>query len=300
MTGSRLALSLLLLLLPYSAGANDCIGLVVASSDRFWDEMNEGARSAGREFGYRIYFRGPTAEAGDGSQAAMLEDIESLGCVGLLLAPDHPDRQEQVERFMAAGVVTVFVDRGLPGMSAVPVVATDNYAAGQFAARQLMNLLPEGQKNIGLFRLDPNVITTTAREQGFIDEISAQEYRLVVDIYAGTMIGDVRFAVLREIQSLKTPLHGIFTPNETTTVGVVDTVTYADMLNKPIIVGFDSNKYIRRAIRQGNLAGTVVQKPFEMGYLGVQLIHDQIEFGKVPESIVTGVDFETGTRRQQE
>lgn len=274
-----------------AAADEECVGLVAASEDRFWDQMHEGAMAAGKEFGYRIFFRESTQEESAATRREVLQELLSFHCTGVLLAPSHPDQREAIGELLAAGVVMVFVDRGLPGMKGIPLVATDNHAAGRFAARKLTALLPPQQKNLAVFRLDTDVPTTTAREEGFIAEASALGYKVVLDTYAGTRVGDIRFAVPEALQAQKLPIHGVFAPNETTTVGVAEGILAARLKHPPVMVGFDANQHIQTAIERGEIAGTVLQKPYEMGYQGVQLIHDHLENGQKPRSIVTGVEF---------
>lgn len=271
--------------------AQPCIGLVTGSNDKFWDQMYSGSKAAGEQYGYDIYYRGPSKEDGYEAQGAILEQFMQQHCVGLLLAPNHPDRQRQVERIQAKGIVTVFLDRGLEEETSVPLVATDNYAAGRFAAKQMLRLLPEGKTNIALFRLQKDVLTTTKREQGFIDEATKNGLQIVLDLYAGTFLGDVKSLILNALKQSKTPIHGIFTPNETTTTGAVGAVVFLKLTESPIMVGFDSNDVIEEAIKDGLLAGTVLQKPVDMGYMGVKLIHDYITERKPIRSAVTDVEF---------
>lgn len=285
-----------LALLPFAgvpAADTGCIGLVAASADKFWDQMHDGARAAGREFGYRIYFRESTREEVERHHEDVLGELAALQCAGVLLAPSHEKQKDSIEALAATGFLTVFVDRGLPGVDDVPLVATDNYAAGRFAAGKLIERLPPAQRKLAVFRLDPAIPSTAARERGFIDEATSRGYEIVLDRYAGTTIGDIRFVIPDLLAGLREPVHGVFAPNETTTVGVVEGVLSASLAQPPVIVGFDVNQYIRAAIKRGQLAGTVIQKPYEMGYQGVQLIHWHLAAGKPLQSIVTGVEFVT-------
>ncbi|ARU57426.1 periplasmic binding protein/LacI transcriptional regulator [Oleiphilus messinensis] len=284
-------LLILLTLSPNPAFARDCIGLVTGSGDNFWKEVYQGAKKAGDEFNYRIHYRGPSTEAGHEAQGIILEAFSTLGCVGLLLAPNHPDRIEQVEAIRNKNIVTMFIDRGLPNLKDIPVVATDNYAAGRFAAKNMVPLLPPNAQNIAVFRLQKDVVTTTAREQGFIDEITKHGLQVVIDAYGGTNVGDVKYTVYKALKNSPVAIHGIFTPNETTTIGAVEGTALLYLPTSPILIGFDANDYIKKAIKENKLTGTVVQKPHDMGYIGVALIHNFLKSGSPPKSVVTGLEF---------
>jgi ABC-type sugar transport system substrate-binding protein len=79
-------------------------------------------------------------------------------------------------------------------------------------------------------------------------------------------------------------------------MGVIDAVLLGVKSHRPVIIGVDSNDYIDNAISRGYLAGTVLQKPEEMGFIGIKLIHDKLKNGTPLKSVTTGLKFDAKSK----
>ena len=65
--------------------------------------------------------------------------------------------------------------------------------------------------------------------------------------------------------------------NEVSTVGAAQALLDAGQAGKVRLLGFDSSLAEIKFIEQGVLAATVVQKPFNMGYLAIRAALDAVE-----------------------
>ncbi|MGA2380308.1 MAG: substrate-binding domain-containing protein, partial [Spirochaetia bacterium] len=54
------------------------------------------------------------------------------------------------------------------------------------------------------------------------------------------------------------------------------------------LVGFDNSFGVLKYLERGIIRNTVVQKPFNMGYLGIQAVADLVSGKKPPRFINTG------------
>lgn len=66
---------------------------------------------------------------------------------------------------------------------------------------------------------------------------------------------------------------GLFTPNESTTLGAWLTLQLLGLSAQVLHIGFDTGKQLAVALRAGNIYGLVAQPPFQMGYQGVRLTY---------------------------
>jgi ribose transport system substrate-binding protein len=269
-----------------------CIGLVTAGGgDKFWATLARGAVEAGTQYGYRVIPRGPKLEDNYEAQAEIIKYFETRGCAGLVLAANTAALAGDVKRVQQSGMVTLFVDRPLKSLPDVALITTDNFAGGKLAAKEMLARLKADETNIAVFRLKADVETTTLRENGFIESASLQGKTVVLDAYVGTYVPDIIENTLSLLKTLNKPLHGVFTPNEETTMAVVSALKY--MKFKPVHIGFDQNAFIDKALQENALAGTIVQRPFEMGHASITAIHRYLSDGTPPQSAFLGVEFVT-------
>jgi len=83
-------------------------------------------------------------------------------------------------------------------------------------------------------------------------------------------------------------VEGIFTPNESTTFGMMRALENANMAGKVKFVGFDASSALVQGLKKGEINGLVVQNPEKMGYLGVKTLVDSIQGKAVQDKIDTG------------
>jgi ribose transport system substrate-binding protein len=58
-------------------------------------------------------------------------------------------------------------------------------------------------------------------------------------------------------------------------------------------VGFDSSDKLVAALRGGEISALVLQRPFDMGYLGVKTVAEHLKGSTVPPRIDTGATIAT-------
>lgn len=253
--------------------AKDCVEVVTAGGGyAFWNAVGAGARTAGKELGVDIYFRGPANEADTQSQEIIANLIWDLNCKALVIAPNSPDRAKMVEQLNAKGIPTVYIDRDTGGANVAAVVATNNYKAGQLAGEEMGKAL-RGKGRVAVLRLKEGVVSTTERERGFIEAATRAGLEVVKDAYIGASVGEARLGAAKALGEVRGQIDGIFTPNESTTVATLLVVKQLGMVGKVTHVGFDANKTLTDALRSGDIHALVVQRPYEMGYQGVRIAY---------------------------
>ncbi len=265
------ALAFLLLSLSNPQAAAQCIGVVTAGAgDDFWQSVKQGALAAGEEIALPVIVRGAKQEKDFRGQWQIIEHMVKSGCTGLVIAPNSPKRAAQVEALAEQGIHTVYIDRDVGGTRSA-VIMTNNVAAGQLAAQEMQNHLAP-QSNIAIFRLDPLVQSTSERERGFIDAMESAGHRIVLDLYLGTDTTMATENAYRALLGMR-GVHAIFTPNESTTLKVLNMRKRVTQTQQLVHVGFDANPVFLEQIKTGHLTAVVVQNPHRMGYEAVKTVH---------------------------
>ena len=267
------------------------------TTHEFWKSIHAGSNKAASELSAQgtnveVIWKGPLREDDREQQIQVVEGFTTQGVNGVVLAPlDDRALVRPVEEAKRAGVPTVIIDSGLQTEAIVSFVATDNRKGGSLAADRLGQLL-NGKGKVLLLRYAEGSASTTEREEGFLSEIKAKfpNIELVsTDQYAGATRDTAKRASENLLNRFGDDIQGIFTPNESSTAGMLLALQDINKAGKLSFVGFDTSQVFIDAMRAGQLHGIVVQNPFNMGYLGVRTMVDHLLGKSVEKKIDTGV-----------
>ena len=267
------------------------------STHEYWKSIHAGAAKAAQDLEaqgtkIKIIWKGPLREDDREQQTQVVEGFISQKVSGIVLAPfDSHALVRPVEEAAAAGIPTLVVDSALDTTKIVSFVATDNKKGGALAADQMGKLL-KGKGKVLLLRYQEGVASTRAREDGFVEELKSA-YPGIELISSNQFAGPTRDTAKRASENLLTryagQIQGVFTPNESSTAGMLLALQDINKAGKVAFIGFDASDTFLDAIRNKQLQGIVVQNPFRMGDLGVRTMVDHLQGKSVEKRIDTGV-----------
>jgi ribose transport system substrate-binding protein len=271
------------------------------TTHEFWKSIHAGALKAAGELSQggrtvEVIWKGPLREDDREQQVQVVESFASQGVDGIVLAPlDDHALVRPVEEARRLNIPTVIIDSGLASDQIVSFVATDNYRGGELAAERLGALLG-GKGKALLLRYQEGSASTAEREKGFLTKLQSAypQVQLVShDQYAGPTRDTGKRASENLLNRFGGEVQGIFTPNESSTMGMLLALQDEGRAGKVSFVGFDSSAPFIEAMKKGELHGVVLQNPFNMGYLGVKTMVDHLAGQSVPKRIDTGVALVT-------
>src|SRR2546421_5218648 len=271
------------------------------TSHEFWKSIHAGAIKAAKELSspgneVEVIWKGPLREDDREQQIQVVEGFASQGVSGIVLAPlDNRALARPVEEARSAGVPTVIIDSALESPSFVSFCATDNRKGGVLGADRLGELLG-GKGKVILLRYAEGSASTEEREAGFLQEMKAKFPNIEListDQYAGATRDTAKRASENLLNRFGDDVQGIFCPNESTTAGMLSALQDIGKAGKVMFVGFDTSQTFVDAMRAKQLQGIVVQNPFNIGYLGVRTMVEQLQGKPVEKRIDTGVTMIT-------
>ncbi|HEY3104673.1 MAG TPA: substrate-binding domain-containing protein [Pyrinomonadaceae bacterium] len=267
------------------------------TSHEFWKSIHAGSIKAARELSAQgeeveLIWKGPLREDDREQQIQVVEGFTSQGVDGMVLAPlDDRALARPVEEAKSARVPTVIIDSAIQSNSIISFVATDNRQGGVLAADRLGQLLG-GKGKVILLRYAEGSASTMEREEGFLSEIK-QKFPgielISTDQYAGATRDTAKRSSENLLNRFGDEVQGIFTPNESSTAGMLSALQDIGKAGKVTFVGFDTSQMFIDALRARQLHGIVVQNPFNMGYLGVRTLVESLQGKTVEKRIDTGV-----------
>jgi ribose transport system substrate-binding protein len=263
----------------------------------FWKSIHAGSIKAAQELSaagtpVEVIWNGPLREDDREQQVALVEGFISQNVSGIVLAPlDDRALVRPVEEAARVGIPTVVIDSALQSENIVSFVATDNLKGGMLAADRMGELLG-GKGKVLMLRYQEGSASTQQREAGFVNELKAKYPGIELissEQYAGPTRDTAKRASENLLNRYGNDVQGVFTPNESSTAGMLLALQDIDKAGKLIFVGFDTSQTFIDAMRNKQLHGIVVQNPFNMGYLGVKTMVNHL-LGKPAEKRVdTGV-----------
>lgn len=270
------------------------------TSHEFWKSIHAGAVKASQELAasgdsVTIVWKGPLREDDREQQVQVVESFLSQGVDGLVLAPlDRRALVRPVEEARRAGLPTVIIDSGLESEDIVSFVATDNRKGGALAGQRMGELLG-GKGRVLLLRYAEGSASTTEREEGFLEALKAFPGITVVSSnqYAGATRETAKRAAENLLNQHGATLQGVFTPNESSTIGMLLALQDVDRAGRVRFIGFDASEILVAALRAKHIDALVVQNPMRMGYLGVRTMVDHLRGRAVEKQIDTGVGLVT-------
>lgn len=278
-----------------ATGKKHSIALVTKSTtSAFWHSVKAGAGAAAAEYNLDFTFEGPEKEEDYETQNRMIREAVERGAEALVIsAVDYNANAEAVDQAAKKGLQIVVIDSDVNSSGVVSRIGTNNNAAGEMAARALLDG-EEEVLHVGIVNYDVNSANGQQREEGFRRVI--QESPRVADITTINVISTTEDARIGTEKLLKEhpEINAIVTFNEWTSLGVGWAIRGQGLADATRVVAFDSNVVNVGMLETGEVDALIVQNPYAMGYLGVEAAYRLLNGQKV--TAVTDTDTVVVTR----
>ena len=248
------------------------IGVVPkATSHLFFVSIHAGVDAAAKEFGVDILWNGPREETEYSRQIEIVDSMIARHVDALAIsATDHSALVRPVQRAIDAGIPVAVFDSGLDLTNYVTFVATDNYAAGQTAARRLAELMHNKGKIAELMH-KPGGMSTVDRERGF-EAVMAKEFPAIQIVARQYGMADRAKSrdTAENILTAHPDLDGMFASAEANSIGAIQALQTRGLAGKIKLVTFDSSDMHIQALKDGTINLMLVQDPYHIGYEAVR------------------------------
>jgi ribose transport system substrate-binding protein len=267
------------------------------TTHEFWKSVHAGAVKASRELDVDLVWKGPLKEDDLKAQVDVVSSFVAQGVSGIVLAPlNDVALKAPVHAAAQSKIPVVVFDSDLAGDEHVSFVATDNQAAGRLAGDHMLKVLgggPEKSGSLLVLRYQEGSASTANREKGFLDAVRGKPGVTVAsDNQYGGATTESAFqkseSLLLAQKAQDGKIGGVFTPNESTTFGMLQAIRKSNVAKKVRFVGFDASEKLVSALRAGDIDALVVQNPFNMGYVAVRTMALHLRGEKVDKRVDTG------------
>ncbi len=267
----------------------------------YWNTVKLGAEAAAKEFNVKLTFKAPDSESDIDEQITMVEEsIKQKADVIILAASSYMGLAQVVDQAEYYRIPVISVDAEVGSAKVKTYVGSNSYEAGQKSAERLIDLL-NGYGEIGIINFTNSTSGQTSstgtidygardadeREKGFLNYAARFPNVEVVQIsYTSSNTADAE-QLTRDMLLSHPNLRGIATLNETASQGagkVIQELGFSPLK----MVAFDSSPSMLEMLQDGTVQATVIQNPFNNGYLAVKYAVEATEGMDVPERVDTG------------
>ncbi len=257
--------------------------------------LSQGGEQKAQELGVTFEYVAPQ-QADPALQVKIIEDLIAKKVHAISISPNEPKSVEPViAEGMKQGILMMTFDSDSPNSQRVMYIGTDNKAAGKTMGETMAKLL-NGQGKVGIITGGLGALNLNQRIEGFKEGVGPNIQ--VVDVQATDDDLQKGLSVSEAMLRAHPDLNGIACVSATggpTLAQVLKSPEFQDRIGKLVIVAFDDLEETKRAIQEGIIAATMVQRPVQMGVLTVQWAYDILTGKAKPpfQNIDTGVTVVT-------
>lgn len=246
------------------------LAFVTNNASEFWKIAAAGIRKYEKESNVQVDLKMPPNGATE-EQNQLLENLSSQGYDGIAVSAIAPSDQVPVLNRAAAKCPLITFDSDAPNSNRMLYIGTDNYAAGKALGAEIVKLLPGGGK-MAVFVGSLSADNAAQRLRGIRDAIAGRNIDIVEEREDNTDRAKAR-ANVEDIINARSDLNlvaGLWSYNGPAIASAIEAL---GKKGKVLAAVFDEEDGTLTGIERGLIAVTVVQKPFEFGYLSSKWLH---------------------------
>ena len=241
---------------------------VANGASDFWKAAEAGVKKANAELpNYVMQFKYPS-QSSAAIQERLMDDLVANGVSGIMVSAVDPKTETDALSKIAKQTLLLTTDSDAAKSGRVAYIGSSNVEAGKQVGEILKKALPDGGKCMAFVGL-PGADNAKERIQGIKDVIEGTKIE-IVDVRAD----DIDMArAKRNVEDTLTAhpevncMLGIYSYN---IPQIYQALKEAGQLGKITVTGFDDDPITLGGVKEGTVAGTVVQQPFLWGYEGMK------------------------------
>ncbi|OBQ77412.1 sugar-binding protein [Mesorhizobium sp. WSM3873] len=246
------------------------LAFVVNGASDFWKAAEAGVKKAQGELpDYNLELKYPE-QSSVAIQQRLMDDLVTAGVKGIMVSAVDPKTSTDGLNKIASETALFTTDSDAPQTKRVAYIGSSNVDAGKQAAEIAKKAMPNGGKCLGFVGL-LGADNAKERIEGMKEGLAGSKIELV-DV-RGDDIDQARAKKNVEDALVASPditcMVGFYSYN---TPRIYEALRDAGKLGQITVVGFDDDPITLGGVKEGTVAATVVQQPFEWAYQGMKLM----------------------------
>jgi fructose transport system substrate-binding protein len=258
-----------------SGGSSDAvkIGLITKTdSNPYFVSMRDAAQAEADKMGAKLTAAAGTADGDNDSQVTAVQNMIASGVKAILITPN--DSKAIVPTLLDAqskGVFVAALDTQTDGNKGVDATwATDNTKAGQEQGAYVKAALNGTTPVLAMLDLQPGVSVGDQRHNGFLDGMGLTDNSPEIAGKQDTGGDQGKGQTAMENLLQKNPnINSVYTINEPAAIGAATAIKNAGKTDSIVVGSIDGGCAGVNAVKNGEIAATVMQFPSKMAVAGV-------------------------------
>ncbi|MDR3373351.1 MAG: substrate-binding domain-containing protein [Ancalomicrobiaceae bacterium] len=235
--------------------------------NQYWVKVAEGVKDQAKEMGVSVVVMDARTDAA--RELANVDDMIQKKVDAVLLSPwDANSGANAVAQANKAKIPVFVLDIGVASGDIESLIVSDNLGGGKIAGKYIADMIKPGAE-VAHISCQPGYVIPALRGKGFTEIMNQTGMKIVAAQSADSQRAK-GMNVMQNILQAHPNLQAVFAENDEMALGAIEAVAAAGKSAQVKVVGFDGTDDARAAIKDGRLAGTVAQVPYEMGKLGVK------------------------------
>lgn len=250
----------------------------------FWMSMISGAKSAGKEYQANLTILAPEEENDYQMQKQYIEEAVKMKPDVIALAPiQYSEMTDTVRKIKDTGIKLILIDSKIDEDLEETYIGTNNKNAGLQMGKKMRDYVNKDSK-IAIVSHVKGSSTAMEREAGLREGLGDYEDRIEAVLYSNSDYNQA-YDKTKELMREHPDINLIAGLNLYSTVGVARAIKEMNLNREVNIVGFDNDIEGIQYLEEGIIDTLIVQKPFNMGYLGIQTAVESVRGKKMEKNI---------------
>jgi ribose transport system permease protein len=274
-----------------SATSSPKLGLSLSTlNNPFFVQIRAGAQAEAEKRGVDLTVTDAQNDASQ--QANQLQNFTSSGLGAIIVNPvDSDAASNSVKAADKAKIPVIAVDRGVNKASVDALVASDNVAGGELAAKTVADKLG-GKGKIVILQGQAGTSAARERAQGFANGLKAYPGIKVVAQQPADFDRTKGLDVMSNLLQAHPDVQGVIAANDEMALGAIKAL--GSKAGKSVsVVGFDGTPDGLKAVEGGTLYASVAQQPSQLGKIAVDNALRALKGEKVEETVKVPVKVVT-------
>ena len=234
----------------------------------------------------------------EGQIKCIKESIEKMPDAMLVAPCSYSEMSKALQDVVDSGIKLILIDSVIDRDIAQGVVATDNYLAGRELGEFTRGLLSENSQ-IGIVAHVKGASTAIERENGMREGLGDYEKQVMDVVFCGSSY-EKAYSLTVDMLNKYPEMGVIMGTNEYAAVGAARAVKDLGLAGRVKVVGFDNSIEEIQLLEEGVFQGIIIQKPFNIGYLGVEQAVNVLNGKKADKNVDSGCKMITKENMYEE
>ena len=236
----------------------------------YWSDVREGLEQGAEEFGVELDFVGPSK----------IDTQQQIQMMEAAFAP-------VIDRAVDEGIPVICLDADSPDSKRSSFIGTENTEAGRMLGQSLVEAM-NGQAKVGIITGALDSENVNQRVDGIEEAVAGEDGIEILTVEsANTDLGQATQKAQAMMQAYP-EMNAMLGTTSNDMIGAAQAIAEQGRTGEILLIGFDDLDQTLEMIRNGEIYGTIAQRPVNGGYLSVKYMVDLLNGESIPERVDTG------------